>query len=148
MNSSDHSCTKSSIYRCIVLLRAHLHRHRAERSFSHNNQLLDSRFIREKDYASIAVFVEDHRNVLQLVIIWQRDIYMLADSCACRADKHVCTQFLSAVYVKDDKFFCCRAILNSFHSAHSLWGNDYLVSANFFPIYSIYMHMNAACMYV
>ncbi|KYM95261.1 hypothetical protein ALC62_14172, partial [Cyphomyrmex costatus] len=42
--------------------------HRAERSFSDNEQLLKSHFVHGKKYGSIALFVEDHRNILQRII--------------------------------------------------------------------------------
>jgi len=83
-----HSCTELGSIP-MYCLRAHLYRHRVERSFSVNEQL-KSRFIRGKEYGNVALFVEDHRNVLQLVIIWQCSIYMLADSRTYGGNKYVC----------------------------------------------------------
>lgn len=55
--------------KCTVFLRTHLLRHRAEQTFSDDEQLPKSRSIRKKNYKSIALFIEDHRNVLQSVIV-------------------------------------------------------------------------------
>ncbi|XP_036146998.1 odorant receptor 7a [Monomorium pharaonis] len=45
--------------------------HRAEQLFNDKRELSKSRFNWEKDYKNIAIFVEDHRNILQFVDIIQ-----------------------------------------------------------------------------
>lgn len=84
---------------------AHLYRYRAERLFSERSSK-SGRSIRgtEKDYRNIVLFVEDHRNVLQLVILWQV-LYVLSNVYSVRWIRNVCALFFSdnAIQSDDDK---------------------------------------------